>query len=293
MFGFRFPNLQSCIHPQITFFPKTFCLFFRQFPICNTFPTAIKFRYNADYIQPILQLNMTLTADEFRLALPDKVKKSINQELIDKINATLANPEEFEHYRNNLISYTSVMKDGKFKIEQYLDAVRYVSFKLLGSTNIEAYSKTFPEKITSFTANGVSSKDIASYVAAYNKGKLVNLIFEQTLIPVHVLNMDMHQKALNHLSSLMMTAKSEMVQKDAAVALLAHLKPPEVKKIELDIGTKEDGSINALRETTMELVAQQRAMLQSGMVNAQEIAHQRLSYNEGDVIDVPVKEVTR
>ena len=222
---------------------------------------------------------MTMTAEELRSALPDKVKKSINQELIDKINSTLSNPEEFENYRNNLISYTSVMQDGKFKIEQYLDAVRYVSFKLMGATNIKAYSKTFPDKIASFNANGVSAKDIASYVSAYNKGKLVNLIFEQTLIPVHVLNMDLHQKALNTLASLMVSAKSEIVQKDAAIGLLNHLKPPETKKVELAITGQEDGSINALRESTMALVAQQQMMLQSGMMNAQEVAHQKLVFD--------------
>lgn len=232
-----------------------------------------------------------LTADELRAALPDKVKKSVNQELIDRINATLSNPEEFEHYRNNLVSYTSVMKDGKFKIEQYLDAVRYVSFKLMGATNIEAYSKTFPDKMAAFHAQGVAAKDIASYVSSYNKGKLVNLIFEQTMIPVHVLNMDLHQKALNHLANLMVSAKSEMVQKDAAIGLLNALKPPEVKKVELDITAREDGSINALRETTMALVAQQRAMLESGVMNAQEVAHQKLVFKDADAIDVEAREV--
>lgn len=230
---------------------------------------------------------MSLSVEEFRSALPDKMKKSVNQELIDRVNSVLANPEEFENYRNNLISYTSVMKDGKFKIEQYLDAVRYVSFKLLGMSNIEAYSKTFPDKITGFTNAGVSSKDIASYVAAYNKGKLVNLIFEQTIVPVHVLNMDMYQKALNVQCELMLTAKSEKVRSDAANSVMTQLRPPEVKKIELDIGPKEDSTINSLRESMMKLVEQEQLMIKGGMFNAQEIAHRRL-----EIIDVEAKDVT-
>lgn len=221
-----------------------------------------------------------LTEEELRAALPDKMKKSVNSCLIAQINTTLSNPEEFEHYRNNLISYTSVMKDGKFKIDQYIDAVRYVSFKLLGMTNIEAYSKTFPDKIATFTNQGVSAKDIASYVTAYNKGKLVNLIFEQTLVPVHVLNMDLYQKALNTQAELMLTAKSEKVRSDAANSILTQLRPPEVKKIEMDIAVKDDGSMNALKQTTLELVAQQRAMLQAGAMNAQQVAHQPLVFDE-------------
>lgn len=229
---------------------------------------------------------MTLTVEEFRLALPDKMKKSVNQELIDRVNSVLSNPEEFENYRNNLISYTSVMKDGKFKIEQYLDAVRYVSFKLLGCTNIEAYMKAFPDKYNKFVADGVAAKDIASYVTAYNKGKLVNLIFEQTLVPVHVMNMDMYQKALNAQFQLGMSAASEKVRADALNSVMVQLRPPDVKKIEMDIGIKEDNTLTTLRNTMQELVAQQRLALQSGTMNAQDVAHQQLQF-----IDVEAKEV--
>ena len=217
-----------------------------------------------------------LTLDQFKLALPDKVKKSINQELIDQINNTLSDPEMFEQYRDNLISYTKVMADGKFKVTQYVDAVRYVSFKLMGCTNIEAYTKTFPDKYQRFVQQGVSAKDIASYVTAYNKSKLVNLIFEQTLIPSYVLNQDLYQRALNVQADLMMNAKSEKVRCDAANSLLTQLKAPEVKKVELDIGVKEDSSIAALRATTMELARQQRLMVESGAMNAQEVAHGKL-----------------
>lgn len=217
-----------------------------------------------------------LTLDQFKLALPDKVKKSINQELIDQINNTLSDPEMFESYRDNLISYTKVMADGKFKVTSYVDAVRYVSFKLMGCTNIEAYTKTFPDKYQRFIQQGIQAKDIASYVTAYNKSKLVNLIFEQTLIPSHVLNQDLYQRALNVQADLMINAKSEKVRCDAANSLLTQLKAPEVKKVELDIGVKEDSSIAALRATTMELARQQRLMMESGAMNAQEVAHGKL-----------------
>lgn len=229
-----------------------------------------------------------LTLEMFQQALPDKVKKSISQELIDKINTTLSNPEEFENYRDNLISYTRVMADGRFKVQEYVNAVRYVSFKLMGATNIEAYTKTFPDKYQRFVAQGVAPKDIASYVTAYNKSKLVNLIFEQTLIPSYVLNQDLYQKALNIQAELMITARSEKVRSDAANSLLTHLKPPEVKKVELDIGVKEDSSIGALRKATMELVAAQRLALQSGAVDAAQVAKSRVT---GEFVDVEAKEV--
>ena len=230
-----------------------------------------------------------LTVEMFQQALPDKVKKSVNQELIDQVNKTLSDPDMFEIYRDNLLSYTQVMKDGRFKISEYLNAVRYVSFKLMGATNIEAYTKAFPDKYQRFVAQGVAAKDIASYVTAYNKSKLVNLIFEQTLIPSHILNQDLYQKALNVQAELMVTANSEKVRTDAANSLLTHLKQPDKHRLELDINVKEDSTIGALRAATQELVRQQRLALESGSTNAQSVAHSKIQM--ANVVDVDAKVV--
>ena len=221
-----------------------------------------------------------LTIEQFQEALPEKMKKSVNKEIIDQINKTLSDPELYEQYRDNLLSYTRVMQDGKFKITQYLDAVRYVGFKLMGMTNQEAYSRAFPEKMTRFMLQNVAAKDIASYVTAYNKSKLVTLLYEQTMIPTSILNQDLFQKALNVQAELMMTANSEKVRSDAANSLISALKPPETKKVELNVGMREDQSISSLREATLELVAQQKQMIQSGLANAQQVAHSKVIEGE-------------
>lgn len=229
-----------------------------------------------------------LTVEQFKLALPEKVKKSVNQELVDQINQTLSDPDLFEQYRDNLLSYTRVMADGRFKVTDYVNAVKYVSHKLMGATNIEAYVKAFPDKYQRFVNNGVQAKDIASYVTAYNKSKLVNLVFEQTLIPSYVLNQDLYQKALNVQAELMISAKSEKVRSDAANSLLTQLKMPEKQKVELDVNVKEDSSIAALRASTLELARMQRLMLQAGAMNAEEVAHSKVV---GQVVDVEAKEI--
>lgn len=221
-----------------------------------------------------------LTIEQFQEALPEKMKKSVNKEIIDQINKTLSDPELYEQYRDNLLSYTRVMQDGKFKITQYLDAVRYVGFKLMGMTNQEAYNRAFPEKLARFMLQNVQAKDIASYVTAYNKSKLVTLLYEQTMIPTSILNQDLFQKALNVQAELMMTANSEKVRSDAANSLINALKPPETKKVELNVGMREDQSISSLREATLELVAQQKQMIQSGLVNAQQVAHSKVIEGE-------------
>lgn len=223
------------------------------------------------------------TIEQFKNALPPTLKKSVNPELITKINATLNDPDMFETYRENLLGYTRVMKEGKFKLSNYIDAVKYVSHKIAGSTNIDAFSITFPTKIQSWVARGISDKDIASYVSAYNKSKLVNLIYEQTLIPTHILNADLFQKALNVQADLMITAASEKVRTDAANSLLNHLKRPETQKMELQVNTQEDSSIAELRRTTLELAKMQQEMIEKGQMTAQEVAHSKVI--TGEVIE--------
>lgn len=217
-----------------------------------------------------------LTLEQFKQALPDKFKKSINQEFIDQVNQTLSDPMMYETYRDNLLSYTQVMRDGRFKLTDYVSAVKYCSHKIMGATNIDAFVKTFPNRYQRFLANGTSQKDIASYITSYNKSKLVNLILEQSLIPSWVLNQDVYQKAINVQADLMVNAQSEKVRSDAANSLLNHLKPPEVQKVELNVGVKEHSSLDALRQTTMELVEQQKKMIASGMLNVKDIAEQRV-----------------
>jgi hypothetical protein len=213
-----------------------------------------------------------LTVDAFKDALPDKVKTSVNQSLIDQINNTLSDPELYENYRDNLLSYGKVMAEGRFKITSYVYAVKYVGYKLMGKTNTDSYALTFPDKITKFLARGTSDKDISSYITAYNKSKLVNLLMEQTLVPFWVLNQDLYQKALNIQAELMVTANSEKVRTDAANSLLANLKPPETKKVELDVSVSEHSSIAQLRDATLALAAAQRDALRAGAVDAEYVA---------------------
>lgn len=217
-----------------------------------------------------------ITEDVFVRALPKKLKGKVTPEVIDGINKVITEPGLRENYRDNLLAYTGVMTDGKYKLQSYIDAVKYVSYKLLGSSNIEAYTKTFPHRFQRLVNEGADEKTISSYCAAYNKNQLVNKIFEQTLVPTHVLNADLYQKALNRQAYLMMNANSEKVQSDAANSILQQLRMPETQKIELDVGIKQDKSIDDLRQSTLELVAQQRKMIESGVMHVKEIAESKL-----------------
>jgi hypothetical protein len=220
---------------------------------------------------------MTITSEQFKQLLPKGYKGNVTDEVIDSINNALSDPIHQEAFKENLLSYTSVMNDGRFKIGDYINAVKYVSLKLMGHSNIRAYLKVFPDNHQRFIDEGTSDKDISAYVAAYNKNKLVNLIMAQTLTPHYVLNQHLYQEALNTQADLMVNAKSEKVRSDAANSLLVHLKPPENVKIELDIGSKaKDSIIDGLKQTLAQLSAMQKENIALGVSTTKEVAHSNL-----------------
>lgn len=219
---------------------------------------------------------MTLTVDVLKKSLPSKYKRNVNDDLLEHINTILDHPELYDDYRNNFLTYISVIQDGKYKLDDYLNAIKYCTHKLMGESNIDSFVKTFPNRYQSMITKGYTAKEMSAHVAMYNKNKLVNTILEQSMIPTWVLNQDLYQKAINVQADLMLNAMSEKVRSDAANSLLVHLKPPEVKKVELDVGIKQNDEIEALRNITAELASQQRRMIEAGVITAKQNAETKL-----------------
>ncbi len=212
-----------------------------------------------------------LSVQDVKQALPATLRSAATQELTDKINNIVADPIVAEQVRDNFISYAAVLKDGKFKTEDYLHAVTYVSFKLMGYNNEEAYARTFPARHQQLLAKGASKKEISAYVSAYHKGKLVNLIMEQTLVPTWVLNQDLFQKAINVQAELMITATSEKVRTEAANSLLTHLKRPEAKGLDIRMEVTDSSGMKELKDTLVKVAQQQQKAIESG-ITTREIA---------------------
>jgi len=226
-----------------------------------------------------------ITLNQFQRALPKGVSTRVDQGMVDNLNGLMTDPGLRENFRDNLLSYTNVMADGKYKIGDYINAVRYMSHKLLGSSNIEAYTKTFPDRYQRLLDEGADDRTISSYCAAYNKTQLVNKVREQTLVPVHILNADVYQKAINIQASLMNdTTVSDKVRSDAANSLLTHLKQPETSKIELDVKVTEDSSIKELAAATRALAEQQQGNIIKGFSTPEQVAHSNII--EGEVVEV-------
>ena len=229
---------------------------------------------------------MNLTVSDLRESFPRHLRVAATQELVDKLNTLTTDPEEAKLFRDGLVSYANVLEEGRFKTEDYVNAVVYVSHKMLGCSNQKAWKKTFPGRHQNLVAGGADEQKISAYVSAYNSNKLVNLVLAQTLVPTWVLNADIYQKAINTQFELMTDPDvSAKVRTEAANSILTHLKQPEVKKIQLDLGVRENAGMTELKDMMRQLAEQQREMI-SGGVATEVIAHQTLRVIDlGDIED--------
>lgn len=214
-----------------------------------------------------------LTIQEVQKSLPPGHKSHITQDMVDQLNTLSKDPEEARYIRDNFVTFSQVLSEGRFKLGDYVRAVMYVSHKVMGKSNLESYKSTFPDRYKQMVADGRESKDIASYVAAYNKGKLVNMVYERAMIPTWVLNQDMFQSALNTNYEIMNDVnESGKVRVEAANSILTHLKKPESNKAELKIDIAMNDGMKALEQRMSEMADVQLRTIESKAMTVEEIA---------------------
>lgn len=215
-----------------------------------------------------------LTLSEVQETLPANHRVHITQEMVDQLNALSKDPEEARNMRENFVSFSKVLQDGKFKLGDYVRAVMYVSRKIMGKSNLDSYRQTFPERYQRMVAEGKPSKDIAAFVSAYNKGKLVNMVMEQAIVPTWILNQHMFQDALNTQFEIMNDInESGRVRVEAANSLLTHLKKPEAVKAELSVEVGLNDGMQVLQEQLAQMAALQRENIIEGKISARDAAH--------------------
>lgn len=219
-----------------------------------------------------------LALEAVKKLVPKNQRTMITQEFLDKIEASVQDSLIAEQFKENFITYLNVLSKGKYKMEDYISAIKYVSYKLLGYTNIDAYAATFPERYNRLKQEG--QQKIDAFVAMYNKGKLVMQIYEQTIVPTYVLNAPLHQEALNELAKMIKDpCVKGMTKVKACEAILQYTKQPDVVKGELSIDIGQQDTIAELREVTEQLANTFKKSLEHKVKSLKEIS-------EANIIDI-------
>ena len=217
-----------------------------------------------------------VTKEEMLEALPAHMRRTMNDASYMNLCAALTDRDELQRFKENFVSFSTALIGGKYSVQQYMDAVMYVSFKKMGLTNLASFKRTFPDKMKRYYAEGKSDASINAFVCGYNTTKLVTKIFDQSMIPVHILNADAVQEAINAQLKILRTSKNELAITKAADSLLNHLKPPVESKVTLDIGIAETPMLREVKAETERLAQQQLDMIKNGLYTAKQVAEMRV-----------------
>ena len=129
-----------------------------------------------------------LTKEMLIGSLPDKrFRKHVTDDIVNLINSE-TDSELRRVFRDNTLTYSTVLTTGKYSLAAYVNAVKYVSLKLIGDKSSTAYSKVFPDRYQNLVDKGTSASQIASFADNYGNNALLVKIMEQSLVPTHILN---------------------------------------------------------------------------------------------------------
>ena len=231
-----------------------------------------------------------MTLDELKVLMPAKKQKFMNQELVDMINDA-ENRGDFDgEFEKKVVSYSSVLTQGRYKTSDYIAAVEFCTYYLSGDEQADAYVKTFPSKIKRRVLEGKSPYATGA-PSMYYSGQLVQAIMAQAQMNVrmrHYNKIDIMVETLYDLATG--PDSTDRIKMESADKVLTHLKEPDQSHVEIEVGIKKDESGMALEKKLIEVAEMQKAAFEKG-ANLSDL--QKIAFVEGeedDVIDADIEE---
>ena len=84
------------------------------------------------------------TYDELVSLVPKKQKTLITQSLVDLMNAVGVNDDTAEEFKQNFVTYSSIIGEGKYSVTEYKNAIQFITLLMLEDV-------TFPSPSSAFT----------------------------------------------------------------------------------------------------------------------------------------------
>lgn len=235
-------------------------------------------RVTNEVVEGIVNPPMKLMeVESFKKIYPRKVNQETAEQCVKLINESIQGMDFMmrEHYRDTLISVFDILdgSNGKYKFTDYLNAVKFVTYKLAGHTDVRAYAMTFPERIDRMAQEKVPTSHLYVYASGYAKNKLVVDIQSKLIVPTHILFQDIFHQAVKVQATIMNDdSVSPKVRVEAANSLMTHLKQPEVKKAELQVNTNDSGVIGQLADALSNLSKGHQELLAQGKTTLKDIS---------------------
>ena len=216
--------------------------------------------------KPKTELSIEFLKEKF----PAKAN-TITTEVVDLINQANNDPEfNGNEFVNSMITYQSVMLKNSASISEFIKALKFCAYLEATDDNYtQAYIKARGDE--QFVIDRMNKpttspeyKMLTNAASRYRKSPIVIDLLIQTSMPENLLFRSARLSAFNVLFTEMTTAMYSKDRITAADKLLVHTTAPETKKIELDIGNKQDNIIDKYMNMINDLVRTQKEKISAG-----------------------------
>ena len=245
------------------------------------------------YAEPEVEL---ISKEQLEKICPIKMSARALNLATDAINECIEGMDSIFklHFRDNVIGLIDVLRDSTHRVSfnDYVKAVSFCTYKMAGNTDTRSYSLTFPDRIARMEKERLPMTHLHSYANAYARSKTVAEVMARMIVPTHVMYQDYFHLAVKTQVELMSDKNiSSKVRSDAAHSLMTHLKTPEIKKAELNIGIKESEAVSELRNALSLLSNAQRDKVINGQFTVSDISATTFEIVEDEDTDIEDAEI--
>lgn len=213
------------------------------------------------------------TKEQLQRLLPRNKKHLANENILALLRDPLDSSHISEFITDNFINYTDLLKDSTtYGLKDYINAIKFASFRMLGDTWVDCYKKTFPDRYDEHFADGKTLEALRARADGFSRTKLVQSILERGYIAPYLLNQPLFQQALNVAGKIMLDEKvSAMARVQAAKTVLEYTKAPEIQKLQMEVGIKASDDLMQLEDTMNKLADVVYTGIQNGKLTSKEV----------------------
>lgn len=148
-----------------------------------------------------------VTVEDLKDALPSKMGKKVNDEILHYLNNCTNNVDiERGYLEDNFFKFTPLLKELTVRSspKDYIDAIKYVSLLIgAGFSKSDAWKKTFPEKWDRMRKSENEGKYIHNIVNTFDSRPIIVSLKAKMAVSTAVKYAPMREKAFEHMHQLM------------------------------------------------------------------------------------------
>ena len=213
-----------------------------------------------------------ITDDMIRQALPESFLKKSKKNIFDDIRKELCGHPLSEIYIDNFMSAGVAVKNTHaWTIHKYCKAVKFLTHKFLGRTDLDAWICAFPEKYEELLENKKHLRFYESYANYFARSDVVHDIIETMIKPPHVAHYHLYHESIVMLGKKMRESSSDRIVIDAAIALANILAPPPDSNVNINVNVSNP-ELESLKAGLSDLAKQQIDMIKNKEISVKDVA---------------------